>query len=58
MFLALKKGESTSYVVKAIDKSEYKHDRKAFRYLNNKIYLLKQVNHPNILKFIDKKVPS
>ena len=58
VYLASKKEENVSYAVKVIDISEYKHNRKALRYLNNEIYLLKQLNHPNILKFIDKKETS
>ena len=58
VYLASKKEENVSYAVKVIDLSEYKYSRKALRYLNNEIYLLKQVNHPNILKFIDKKKTS
>ena len=54
VYLASKKGENRAYAVKVID-SKFKRNAKAMKYLNNEINILKDANHPNILKFIDKK---
>ena len=57
VYLASKKGENRTYAVKVID-SKFKRNAKAMKYLNNEINILKDANHPNILKFIDKKETS
>jgi len=55
VYLASKKGENRAYAVKVID---YKFKRNAMKYLNNEINILKDANHPNILKCFEIKETS
>ena len=54
VFLTTKKDSQTKYATKVYDLSEYKDDMKR-RYLDNEISILKEVNHPNIIKLIEIK---
>ena len=38
------------YTIKKLDKSKYKKNPKAYRYLQNEINILKSINHENIIK--------
>ena len=49
IFLTLKKDDNQYYTTKIINKSE--HDTGSMEYINNDINILKELNHPNILKF-------
>ena len=55
VYLASKKGENRAYAVKVID---YKFKRNAMKYLNNEINILKDANHPNILRCFEIKETS
>ena len=55
VYLGLKRGSSIKYAVKKIEKEMYLKNSKAFKYLENEISILKDVNHPNIIKLIDVK---
>ena len=54
LFLTSKKGSSTQYITDLIEKTSIKA-KDAKRYINNEISILKEVNHPNILKLIEVK---
>ena len=54
LFLTSKKGSSTQYITDVIEKTSIKA-KDAKRYINNEISILKEVNHPNILKLIEVK---
>ena len=54
VYLVLKKGNQKIYALKKF-KTKYLKNPKAFKYLENEISILKDVNHPNILKIIDVK---
>ena len=54
IYLGSKKGSPIKYAFKKLNKTKYKNP-KAFKYLDNEISILKDVNHPNILKIIDVK---
>ena len=51
VFLTLKKDENLNYATNIIDKSELEPN--AMEYINNGINLLKDLNHPNILKLYE-----
>ncbi len=55
VYLASKKGENTSYAAKVLDKFRYNKNEKALKYLINEINILKDVNHPNILRCFEIK---
>ena len=57
VYLASKKGENRAYAVKVID-SKFKRNANAMDYLNNEINILKDANHPNILKCFEIKETS
>ena len=54
VFLASKKGVQENFAVKKVSKS-MAESPKVRKYFNNEIYILKQVNHPNIIKLYDIK---
>ena len=54
VFLASRKGTDQMYAVKKVSKSLVLQD-KVKKYFNNEIYILKQVNHPNIIKLYEIK---
>ena len=54
VFLTSKKGTDQMFAVKKVSKSLVLQD-KVKKYFNNEIYILKQVNHPNIIKFYETK---
>ena len=43
-------GDDTIYATKKLIKSRYERNPKAYRYLENEIKILKQINHENIVK--------
>ena len=54
IFLTSKKGSSTQYVTNVIEKTSIK-GKDAEKYIEREISILKEVNHPNILKLIEVK---
>jgi len=54
LFLTSKKGSSTQYATNVIEKTSIK-GTDTERYINGEISILKEVNHPNILKLIEVK---
>ena len=54
VFLASRKGTDQMYAVKKVSKSLVLQE-KVKKYFNNEIYILKQVNHPNIIKLYEIK---
>ena len=54
VFLTSRKGTDQMYAVKKVSKSLVLQD-KVKKYFNNEIYILKQVNHPNIIKLYEIK---
>ena len=54
VYLTTKQGTSTKYATKVIDKAK----KYLIEYINNEISILKDVNHPNIIKFIEKHEDS
>ena len=54
VFLTSKKGTDQMFAVKKVSKSLVLQD-KVKKYFNNEIYILKQVNHPNIIKLYEIK---
>ena len=57
IYLTSKKGELKKYATKVIELTKYNNPN-AIRYLNNEIYILKDINHHNIIKFIEKHQDS
>lgn len=55
VFLTSKKGSSTQYATKLIDKSSPSYTNDFQRYLENEISILQAIDHPNILKCIEVK---
>jgi len=55
VYLGSKKGSPTKYAFKKINKAKYLRNPKASKYLENEISILKDVNHPNIIKIYDVK---
>ena len=54
VYLTSKKGTNEKFATKKMDKSLVLRD-KVKKYFNNEIFILKQVNHPNIIKLVDLK---
>ena len=54
LFLTLKKRSSTQYATEVIEKASIKGTATE-RYIDRGISILKEVNHPNILKLIEVK---
>ena len=54
VFLASKKGVQENFAVKKVSKS-MAESPKVRKYFNNEIHILKQVNHPNIIKLHETK---
>ena len=54
VFLTSRKGTDQMFAVKKVSKSLVLQD-KVKKYFNNEIYILKQVNHPNIIKLYEIK---
>ena len=52
VYLTSKQGTSIKYATKKIEKSRYLNNSKAKKYLDNEIAILKDINHPNIVKLI------
>ena len=55
VYLTTKQGASTKYATKVFDKTQ---DQSLIKYINNEISILKDVNHPNIIRFIEKHEDS
>ena len=53
VYLTSKKGSSIQYATKTIKKRIYAKNKKAKNYLENELALLKEINHPNIVKLIE-----
>ena len=53
--LTSKQGTSIKYATKKLDKSKYITNPRAKKYLDNEIEILKNINHPNIIKLIEIK---
>ena len=53
VYLTSKKGSSIQYATKTIKKRIYAKNKKAKIYLENELALLKEINHPNIVKLIE-----
>jgi calcium-dependent protein kinase len=58
VYLTSKQGTSTKYATKKLEKTKYLNNPKAKKYLDNEISILKDINHPNIIKLIDIKDTS
>ena len=58
VYLTSKQGSSTKYATKKLEKSRYLSNPKAKKYLDNEIAILKDINHPNIVKLFDIKENS
>ena len=58
VYLTSKQGTSTKYATKKLEKSKYLSNPKAKKYLDNEISILKDINHPNIVKLIEIKENS
>ena len=56
--LGFRKGSQTKYAFKKKELSKYSMNKEAKRYLNNEIYIMKDINHPNIIRLIDIKINS
>ena len=54
VYITSKKGESKKYATKKLDR-EYIEKSEAMKYLQNEIFILKTLDHPNIVKFVDVK---
>ena len=54
VYITSKKGESKKYATKKLDR-EYIEKTEAMKYLQNEIFILKTLDHPNIVKFVDVK---
>lgn len=55
VFLAKKKDTGEKYVIHKIDKNNIYNNKKFRKYLNNEIYILRNVEHKNIIKLYDTK---
>ena len=55
VFLCQKKGKNQFFAVKRIQRNIVDSQVKAISYLKNEIHILKNLNHPNIVKLIDFK---
>ena len=55
VYLTTKQGASTKYATKVFDKTQ---NESLIKYINNEISILKDVNHPNIIRFIEKHEDS
>ena len=55
VYLTSKQGTSTKYATKKLVKAKYMNNPKAKKYLDNEIAILKDINHPNIVKLIEIK---
>ena len=53
VYLTSKEGSSIQYATKTIKKRIYAKNKKAKIYLENELALLKEINHPNIVKLIE-----
>ena len=53
VYLTSKEGSSIQYATKTIKKRIYAKNEKAKIYLENELALLKEINHPNIVKLIE-----
>ena len=58
VYLTSKQGSSIKYATKKLDKSKYSSNPKAKKYLDNEIAILKEIEHPNIVKLYDIKETS
>ena len=54
VYITSKKGESKKYATKKLDR-EYIEKTEAMKYLQNEIFILKTLDHPNIVKFVHVK---
>ena len=55
VYLATKKDTGEKHAIKIIEK-HYLKDNKIKRYLNNEVYILKSLSHPNIVKYHGVKI--
>ena len=55
VYLTSKQGTSTKFATKKLVKSKYMNNPKAKKYLDNEISILRDINHPNIIKLIEIK---
>ena len=53
VYLTSKEGSSIQFATKTIKKRIYAKNEKAKNYLKNELALLKEINHPNIVKLIE-----
>ena len=56
VYLGFKKGSQAKYAIKKKELSRYLKNIKAKRYLDNQILIMKDINHPNIIKLLDVKI--
>ena len=55
VYLGTKRGSPIKYAFKKLNKAKYLKNPKVFKYFENEISILKDVNHPNIIKIYDVK---
>ena len=54
VYLGSKKGNQAKYAIKKAELSKF--IKIGIKYLNNELFLMKDINHPNIIKIIDIKI--
>ena len=55
VYLGSKIGSQAKYAIKKKELSKYLINKTAYKYLNNEISIMKDINHPNIIKLMDVK---
>jgi serine/threonine protein kinase len=58
VYLTSKQGSKEKFATKRIEKRRFTRNEKAKKYLDNEINILKEINHPNIVKLYDIKDTS
>ena len=56
VYLGSKIGSQRKYAIKKKELSKYLKNEKAKKYLDNEILIMKDINHPNIIKILDVKM--
>ena len=56
VYLGYKIGSQRKYAIKKKELSKYLKNEKAKKYLDNEILIMKDINHPNIIKILDVKM--
>ena len=56
VYLGSKKGTQRKYAIKIKEISKLLKNKNAKKYLNNEILIMKDINHPNIIKILDIKI--